>query len=207
MPNKRPENPPGEETRQALLFAAEQHLLDRPGSDLDFSSLAQHVGVSRRTVFNHYPSRTELEAKVYAMWIADPLCRQIAGTPKQSGVADEIWRITMATDLFPLVVRLSGAAEAAESDYLRCRNAALLQSLTLSVRRVSTELSRKYPENGRVQTEMEVASFSGALAALYRVWLVRSRGMTEQASRRVWADLVTRLQPVESKKETGVLDS
>ncbi len=56
-----------ETTRERILYGALELISTNPSRELDMQQLADWVGVSRKTIYNHFPGKTELISQAVAM--------------------------------------------------------------------------------------------------------------------------------------------
>lgn len=185
--------------RQAIVDAAAE-LMDRTGGvAFSVEDLAARADVSRRTVFNHFASLDDVVMQVCADILGELVERFIAsastvpdGATRAGDMFDEVVHALRTTDLVTPMAYLTRTLGVAR-DASPARAALLLRSLDHVGERFSTALLERHPDADPLEVHLLVNSLFSGVVVLHRHWYARTGGADDDASRRVWDELVERL--------------
>ena len=180
------------------------------GTDFSVDDLAARAGVSRRTVFNHFPSLDDVIAAVGADAFGTVRDALLAvGPPSPAGRGPDAARGALRDDLVGALRRadlvapmasltrgLGLAGESCDADVVPPHQAMLLlRSLSDVSEELAADLAQRHPAVDAVDVELLVAQAMSSLVVLHRHWFARTGGASDPAAREVWAALLDRLAP------------
>ncbi|WP_159440571.1 TetR/AcrR family transcriptional regulator [Tersicoccus phoenicis] len=187
------------ERRSTIVDAARDLIEERGGPTFGVDELAARADVSRRTVFNHFPSLDDLFLTVCEDALAvvvDDFLARIARTPLgdggRSAMFDEIAAAMHDADLpaaIATILRILGGPSPADE-----RKAPLTDAAFSRVtERLLAEVLRRHPAADVLEAELLVESLMGGIVVISRHWVERTGGRLDAAARATWQDLLARL--------------
>ncbi|WP_344248100.1 TetR/AcrR family transcriptional regulator [Isoptericola hypogeus] len=197
-------------TRRDLVDAAAGLMHDTEGVDFSVEDLAARAGVSRRTVFNHFPSLDDVVAAVGADAFGTVRDALLAARPpephrddahaRRAAVLDDLVGALRRADLVrPMASLTRGlglAGECADAAVVPPHQAMLLlRSLSEVSERVADDLVSRHAGVDLLDVELLVAQTMSSLVVLHRHWFTRTGAASDAAARGVWADLLAHLAP------------
>lgn len=187
------------ERRSALVAAARELIEERGGPFFGVDELAARADVSRRTVFNHFPSLDDLFLTVCEDALAvvvDDFLARIARTPlgdgSRSAMFDEIAAAMHDADLpaaIATILRILGGASSANDRKAPLTDAAFSRTSE----RLLAEVLRRHPTADALEAELLVESLMSGVVVIARHWVERTDGRLDDDARADWEDLLTRL--------------
>jgi AcrR family transcriptional regulator len=199
-----------ERHRQAIVDAAAELMDTTGGVAFSVDDLAARADVSRRTVFNHFASLDDVVMQVCAdilgalvdRFVASASTARVAPAPARAGATtpghhagmmfDEVVHALRTTDLvapMAYLTRTLGVPPHASP----ARAALLLRSLDHVSERFSAAMLSRHPDADPLDVHLLVNSLVSGVVVLHRHWFARTGGADDEASRRVWTELVERL--------------
>ncbi|MDR1392605.1 MAG: TetR family transcriptional regulator [Bifidobacteriaceae bacterium] len=194
------------ERRRARILRAAADLLDQRGfGNITMDDVATAADVSRRTVFNYFPSVDDLVVAVGVDWLRDlieqlrlasPAQSQVAPPPRQDlrqdSAAAVFWDLAQAlrsTDLVAPIVRLSRSLGGVGTGDPRV--AAAVQHAILRLTGQLADQSRlRHPEADRLTVDLVVAGLISGATVIYDHWARSTGAVDTPESRQTWAALV-----------------
>lgn len=176
--------------RQAIIDAAAALMDERSGTDFTVEELAERADVSRRTVFNHFPSLDDVVVEVCSHALGD-VVESLADVPVGDGtnasMLEEMAAVLRAADLVAPLAYLTRVL-GCPSDQPSPREA-------LMTLRVFTEVSnlllagllRRRPDADRLSLNLLVGSLAGGVGVLYQHWAAETGAVDTPEARDVWA--------------------
>jgi len=195
-------------TRRAIVDAAGGLMSETGGVDFSVDELAQRAGVSRRTVFNHFPSLDDVVAAVGADAFAAVRDALLAVEPRTAHedrddarraavLADLVGALRRADLVVPMASLTRGlglAGASADAAVVPPHQAMLLlRALSDVSEDLAADLGRRHPGVAPVDVDLLVAQAMSSLVVLHRHWYASTGGAADDAARRVWADLLAHL--------------
>jgi TetR/AcrR family transcriptional regulator of autoinduction and epiphytic fitness len=195
-------------TRRAIVDAASSLMDETGGVGFSVDGLAARAGVSRRTVFNHFPSLDDVVAAVGADAFATVGDALLAVEPRPAPedgddarraavLADLVGALRRADLVAPMASLTRGlglAGSSVDAAVVPPHQAMLLlRALSDVSEDVAADLARRHPGIAPVDVDLLVAQTMSSLVVLHRHWYARTGGAADAAARRVWADLLAHL--------------
>lgn len=187
-----------ERHHRAIVDAAAALLDAKGAAGFTVDELAARADVSRRTVFNHFPSVDDIVIAVCSEVLGDVVASfesqpttQVDPTPPT--VFDEVAAVLRATDLVTPIAYLTRVLGAADGEPSQRQAFVLLRAFTDVSERLSTELLRRHPDADVLTTRLLVSSLIGGLVVLHTHWLEATGATVDDRSRAVWDGLLDRL--------------
>ncbi|MBB4932334.1 AcrR family transcriptional regulator [Lipingzhangella halophila] len=203
-----PDTPPSPDRREALkarhrraiLDAARALMTEIGGTNFTVDQLAERADVSRRTVFNHFPTMDDIVLEVFGEMVETivdsfdaNLASQVTGQLGAASVFGQLAEALRAADLFTTmteITRIFGDEGTAPTP----RQAVLFERAIQGLgARLSQITLGHHPSADTFEVEVMCAALvSGALVA-HRHWSEATGGVDTPESRRVWDELLGRL--------------
>jgi AcrR family transcriptional regulator len=161
-----PANARSRRTRAALLAAAHAILKEQGFEDLTITAVAERAGVTRRAVYMHFPSRSELVAELF---------EYVAGVEGLAEAVDEVWAAPdavsaldrWAAHLARYHPRLLPVDRALQRVWLRDADAAAHRRRVVGAKLANCRrLAGRLDDEGRLAREWSLESASDMLFAL-----------------------------------------
>lgn len=180
--------------RQRIIEAAAELLVNR-GTPPTVDEVADRAGVSRRTVFNYFPSVDDLIIAVGTDALSGLIeSLHITSTESTTGSDDpavvfaELATALHRIDLVDAVVRLTRIL--GDTGYENPRIAALVRSTFVTIAdRLVTTLTDHHPTADPFRIELMVSSVIGGVMVVYTNWVQRVGLSDSEDARRVWTEL------------------
>lgn len=180
--------------RQRIIEAAAELLVNR-GTPPTVDEVADRAGVSRRTVFNYFPSVDDLIIAVGTDALSGLIeSLNISGADSTAGSDDpavvfaELATAVHRIDLVDAVVRLTRIL--GDTGYENPRIAALVRSTFVTIAdRLVTTLTDHHPAADPFRIELMVSSVIGGVMVVYTNWVQRVGLSDSEDARRVWTEL------------------
>lgn len=197
-------------TRRAIVRAAGALMDETAGVAFSVDDLAARAGVSRRTVFNHFPSLDDVVAAVGAdafRAVRDALLAVEPPAPARPGpagaraalLADVVGALRRADLVGPMASLTRGlglAAGSTDASVVPPHQAMLLlRSLADVSEELAADLARRHLDVADLDVDLLVAQTMSSLVALHRHWFARTGGASDAAARGTWATLLEHLAP------------
>ncbi|MEU2198750.1 TetR/AcrR family transcriptional regulator [Isoptericola sp. NPDC019482] len=195
-------------TRRAIVDAAAA-LMDDGGVGFSVDDLAARAGVSRRTVFNHFPSLDDVVAAVGAevfgavrgalLAVEPPPVVAAGPDPRPALVADLVGALRRADLVGPMASLTRGLGLQGTSHDAATVPAPqamlLLKSLSEVGDELTADLARRHPDADPLDVGLAVAQVMSSLVVLHRTWFARTGATTDDEARALWAALLDHLYP------------
>jgi TetR/AcrR family transcriptional regulator, regulator of autoinduction and epiphytic fitness len=187
-----------ERRRTAIMAAARGLLEERAGERCTVDEVAERAGVSRRTIFNYFPSMDELVVAVGADLLGELVDALEAGIGDASGtddpahVLDDLEGALRAVDLVAMVIRLTVVLGGFGQHDPRIV-VTVQDTFARLTGRLSDALARRHPGVDRYAIDLMVGAVINGVLVVYLHWSSRTGVTDDAASRRVWAALLDRL--------------
>ena len=197
-------------TRRDIVQAAADLMHDGGGVDFSVDDLATRAGVSRRTVFNHFPSLDDVVAAVGADafgTVRDALLAVAPPTPSGPGrdaardalrddLVAALRRAELVAPMASLTRGLGLAGESADAAVVPPHQAMLLlRSLSDVSEELAADLARRHADVEALDVELLVAQAMSSLVVLHRHWFARTGGASDGAAHDTWSALLDHLVP------------
>jgi TetR/AcrR family transcriptional regulator of autoinduction and epiphytic fitness len=181
--------------RAAIVAAAASLIEETGGLRFTIDDLARRADVSRRTVFNHFPSVDDIVTEVFSDVIGVVVgTYQRVATAGDDRVAmfDELALAIRDTDLVTPMAYFTRSLRS-QDERSPAVAAVLVRVLSELSERLSAAMVDRHPEADVVDVHLLVTTIVSSLFVLHRHWDLTTGASDDEASRRVWADLVERL--------------
>jgi TetR/AcrR family transcriptional regulator, regulator of autoinduction and epiphytic fitness len=179
-------------SRRSILDAATALVAERGGPDFTVEELAERADVSRATVFNYFPSVSDVlvtatvEQFENAWMMFD---RATTGAPTTDGsraaVFDELSQSLRATNMPDVIV--SVGAVVGRGDQASPRHETLLrQVMDRTSLHLAEHVSTRYPTWSRLEVDLLVGSLMSGVTVASSHWLLNEGGNLSEESRAKW---------------------
>ncbi len=188
-----------ERHRRAIIDAAGSLLDERGAAGFTVDELADKADVSRRTVFNHFPSVDDIviaacsEVLGRVLGTFESLASAHDGPGRQLSLFDEVADALTSTDLVPPMAYLTRVLGGDHSEPSPRQAAMLLRVFTETSDDLTRTLLRRHPDADGLTTHLLVGALMSGLVILHERWFTITGGADDAASREVWADLLRQL--------------
>jgi TetR/AcrR family transcriptional regulator of autoinduction and epiphytic fitness len=188
--------------RRRIVDAARELLAERAGTDFSVEEVAERAGLSRRTIFNYFPSVDDLLVEVGTEMlgglvatlrvadvapVADPVTEDV-----RAALFAELTEALHTVDLVPAMVQLTQVLGGVSRTHPRVA-ASVQLALVRLVDRMVTEIRARHPEADLLDVELLAASLVGGLVVLYQHWSAQEGVVDTPRSRATWGTLLDRL--------------
>ncbi|WP_250447736.1 TetR/AcrR family transcriptional regulator [Actinotalea sp. C106] len=189
-----------ERHRRDIVAAAAALLEETGGLNFTIEDLAARADVSRRTVFNHFASLSDVLAAVFDDVMGGLLACYQAQAPLDAGgrawagvdaVFDELAAALRATDLVPSMSYLTRSliGEKERSPWL---DGVLLRVLEDGGLRLAAAMRERRPRVDPLEIDLLVNTVIHGVLVVHRHWYEATDAADDDASRVVWSGLVER---------------
>lgn len=188
-----------ERSRRSILDAASALVVERNGPKFTVEELAERADVSRATVFNYFPSVSDvlvtasverfdrILATFDAATTAEP-----ATDGSREAVFDEVARLLGAADLPDVIV--SVGAVLGWNDQASSKHEVLLrQVIDRTSAHIADHVALRYPAWDRLEVELLVGALMNGVIVASGHWLLGCDGELTRKSRAVWSDMLDRV--------------
>lgn len=180
--------------RQRIIDAATQLFVSH-GTPPSVDDVADLAGVSRRTVFNYFPSVDDLIIAVGTDALSGlteglhfTSTHSAAGGDDPEVVFAEVATALRSIDLVDTVVRLTRIL--GDTGYENPRIAALVRNAFIAIAdRMVSALTTHHPTADPFLIELMVSSLIGGVMVVYKNWVQRVGLSQSEDARRVWTEL------------------
>ena len=186
--------------RQAIIEAALSLARERGRDGFSVEELAEHAGVSRRTVFNYFGSLNEIlvaaaHAQVMVILVEDFDARSRATPPGDGSITsvfEEIVHLLRGTELVgpmsTLVHLLGGLAEddPMGSELVR-------EVMHRTIERLAADVARRATQADPLEIDLLVHSLFHGIVVINGHWTARTGAVDTPESRETWTELLERL--------------
>lgn len=184
-----------ERHHRAILDAAAAMLAEDHSADLSANALAERAGVSRRTVFNHFPSIDAVVTQVCLDVLEGISTDLIARTAREAAhhpMREALARAILGVDLLTGLTRLSAMIGDPESSTGAPRSFALLRAFATMSARVRDELAAADTGSDPLDVDLLVAAAISGLVVLF-LRFTSQPDAARTADDAEWHSLLTRL--------------
>jgi len=185
--------------RRAILDAADALVTERGGPHFSVDELAERADVSRRTVFNHFGSVSDVlltTATETLETLFDGFYAAGAATPVGSGTRsemfDEIARLTRIDGLPQAVAQLYRTLGATDARCDPRTKQFVLEAFHRAAEYISAELVRRHPDADRLDVDLLVTSLVHGVGVITEHW-VTTTDTTGPDALAAWDRLLDRL--------------
>ena len=181
--------------RSAIVTAAGELATEQGTERVTVNELAARAGVSRRTIFNHFPSAQDAVYEYLSTLVTDLIDRALDDLPQpavEAGaslgevypqLAEALRHRSLIEELQPvLAVDLEETPAASLWGFRVTRTA---------VDRLDGALRERLPGCAPFETHLVAATLINSFAECLDEWCARTGGVLDDAGRRVWDDLLT----------------
>ncbi len=179
--------------RQRIIDAATELLVSR-GTPPSVDDVADRAGVSRRTVFNYFPSVDDLIIAVGTDALGGLIdALHVTRTSADANDDPEVVFAELATalrgvDLVDTVVRLTRIL--GDTGYENPRIATLVRNAFIAIAdRMVSALVAQHPTADAFRIELMVSSLIGGVMVVYKNWVQRVGLSDSDEARQAWSDL------------------
>lgn len=188
-----------ERSRRSILDAASALVVERGGPRFTVEELAERADVSRATVFNYFPSVSDVLVTASVERFDRVLATFHQATdaaPATDGsrdaVFDEVARSLGAADLPDVIVSV-GAVLGRNDQGSSMDEILLRQVIDRTSAHIADHIARRYPAWERLEVELLVGSLMNGVIIASGHWLLGSDGELTERSRAAWADMLDRV--------------
>jgi len=175
--------------RQILIEAASDVLLARGRTRFRIEDVADRAGMSRRTVYNYFPTVRSLviesAAELYGDLVENLRVLPPADADIASGeaVLEDLISVIDRTDLARISAETNHVFDGLRSEAVA---AGALDVVTVLSEDLSAEFARRYPGYDTVEKDVIIASVLSGLAVLLLQWSAERAGTRSARSTRQW---------------------
>lgn len=183
--------------RRAILDAAIELMAEGEGARFSADALAERADVSRRTVFNHFPSLDDvlLSVCVETLDVAVEQLRSQPPPPFAAGNREAMFaalaQALRSADLSGRIVQVWRAMGGTAVDEQR-RQAFAQQALTLVASRLSAQLAATNPDADRLDLDLLASLLTHGIGVIAEHWVAMAQP-GRPPSPRIWDELLERL--------------
>ena len=180
--------------RRSIIAAAGELATERGVAGVGVNDLAARAGVSRRTIFNHFPSAQDAVFEYLSDQVTgliDRMLRELPAPDPSAGTElGDVYRQliealrtpTLLDELQPVFsVDLQETPAASLWEFRVTRTA---------VDRLADVLRERLPQYTPFQIHLVATTLINALAECLDEWLARTDGALDEAARRTWGELL-----------------
>ncbi|WP_298459419.1 TetR/AcrR family transcriptional regulator [uncultured Cellulomonas sp.] len=188
------------ERHHTAILAAAAELMDQTGgAGFTVDELAARADVSRRTVFNHFPSMDDIVTAVCSdvlgaivVSLEQRAASMPVGDAPATTLVDELSTALVSTDLVATMRYLSRVLGGDDGPSPRVA-AMLLRASTEVGEALTGVVMRRHPDADPLQVHLLVGSVMSGLVVIHRHWQEATGAADDERSRRVWSALLDRL--------------
>jgi len=183
--------------RRAIVDAAASLMEENGGARFTVDELAARADVARRTIFNHFASLDDVVVEVcedVLGTVVDALGASAAdpGTDRTTPL-DDVTAALRGTDLVGPMAYLTRALGGTATEPTPRVTTMVVRTFTHLAERLVAETTRRHPDVDPLEIEMLVGALMAGVLVIQRRWWAATGAADDDASRRVWADLLDRL--------------
>ena len=184
-----------ERHHRAIIDAAAALMRETESADFSVDRLAERANVSRRTVFNHFPSLDDIVIAVSGEIIGGLFDRFALGAPSgaKGSILDEIAVALRNADLVEPMAYLTRVLGGVQ-DPPPPRSAVLFARAFTGLSDLLVRLiAERHPEADPLTVQLLAGSVTSGLMAIQRPWHAATGAVVDEHAHRVWQDLLDRL--------------
>jgi len=174
---------------------------EKGGDRFTVDELAARADVARRTIFNHFASLDDVVVEVcedVLGAVVDRLGASAAapddGTPPVPGTPlDDLTAALQGTELVGPMTYLTRALGGTATEPTPRVTTMVVRAVTHLAGRLVAETTRRHPDVDPLEIEMLVGALMAGVLVIQRRWWEVTGAADDDASRRVWAELLDRL--------------
>ncbi len=184
--------------RRAIVEAAKTLMTEISGTDFTVDQLAERADVSRRTVFNHFPTMDEIVLEAFGEMIegiVDTVDSNLSAqlTFGTTSVFDQLTEALRATDLVTPIAELTRIFDG-EVTSPAPRKAVLFERAMHDLgTRISATALRHHPHADPFEVDVMCGALVSGALVVHQRWTEATGGVDTPESRRVWDELLDRL--------------
>jgi len=183
-------------SRRSILDAATALVVERGGPAFTVEELAERADVSRATVFNYFPSVSDVLVTASVEQFENAWAtfdKATTAAPATDGsreaVFDEVSQSLRATNMPDVIV--SVGAVVGRGDQASPRHEALLrQVMDRTSLHLAEHVSTRYPSWSRLEVDLLVGSLMSGVTVASSHWLINEDGDLSTESRATWARML-----------------
>ncbi len=187
--------------RRAIVDAATALMEEKGGDRFTVDELAARADVARRTIFNHFGSLDDVVVEV----CEDVLSAVVDSLGANAGALDDGTAPASRTPLDDLTAALQGTELVGPMAYLTRAlggtateptprvTTMVVRAFTHLATRLVAETVRRHPDVDPLEIEMLVGALMAGVLVIQRRWWAVTGAVDDEASRRVWDELLDRL--------------
>ena len=198
--------------RRAIVDAAAALMEDKGGARFTVDELAARADVARRTIFNHFASLDDVVVEVCedvlgavvdalgasAAEPAAPDAEPDAGGDPGPGAGratplDDLTAALRSTDLVAPMAYLTRALGGDATEPTPRVTTMVVRTFTHLAERLVAGTTRRHPDVDPLEIELLVGALMAGVLVIQRRWWATTGAADDDASRRVWAELLDRL--------------
>lgn len=181
--------------RRAIIVAAGELATERGADRVTVNELAARAGVSRRTIFNHFPSAQDAVFEHLSELATDLIDRVLEELPDpgpagEASLGDVYRQLIHALRSRGLIAELQPVL----SVDVKGTPAASLWSFRVTstaVQRLDEVLRERLPRYTPFQTHLVATTLINSFAECLDEWLARTGGVLDERGRRTWDELLS----------------
>ncbi len=184
--------------RRAIVDAAAALTAEHGHTGFGVDELAERADVSRRTVFNHFRSLDDIVLEVFGQML-DAILDSIeasldaAGGEHPANMFDELAAAIRGTDLLTPITRLKHVLRQEGNEPSPSRAALFERAMNDVGARLAGIMTRRHPEADPLVVDLMCGAVISGGAVTVQHWEQATGGVDDDASRRVWNDLLDRM--------------
>lgn len=170
---------------------------ERSSREFSVDELAARAEVSRRTVFNHFPSIDDVVIAVFGIELGG-VVERLASIPVHpagpgASIFDELAETVRTTDLVTPMVYLTRVLGGDEPEPTPKQTLMAARTFTEISTGLAAEMSRRHPGTDALLINLLVGALTSGLLVIYQEWFTRCGAFDTAQTRSHWARLVERL--------------
>ena len=181
--------------RSAIVAAAGELATEQGTERVTVNELAARAGVSRRTIFNHFPSAQDAVYEYLSELVTDLIDRALEDLPRSSAVADaslgEVYGQLMEALRHRSLVEELQPVLAVDLEETPAASLWGFRVTRTAVERLSEALRERLPGCTPFETHLVAATLINSFAECLDEWCARTGGVLDETGRRVWDELLT----------------
>lgn len=184
-----------ERHRRAIIDAAAAIMAATESIEFTVDELAERANVSRRTVFNHFPSLDDVLIAVCGELLGGLFAQFALGAPEgtKGSVLDEVAEALRNVELVEPMAYLTRVF-GGDQDPPPPRSAVmLLRAFTELSTLLAQLIAERHPEADELSVHLLVSSIASGLIVIHRHWYEATGAVVDAHSHRVWQELMERL--------------
>lgn len=181
--------------RRAIVAAAGELTAELGAERVTVNDLAARAGVSRRTIFNHFPSAQDAAFEYLSELVAGLIDTVLQDLPRPSGTGTatlgEVYR--QLIDALRAHVLIGDLQPMFSVDVQETPAASLwgFRVTRTAVQRLNEVLRERLPQYTPFQTHLVATTLINSLAECLDEWLARTGGVLDERGRETWDELLS----------------